>query len=68
MDKKPTSLVIKEIEDKLVKTINESGLPAFIIKPILKGLYDEVKILCQQQYEADKAQYEASLAEELKSE
>lgn len=46
-------LIIKEREFKenLVKLINESGLPMFMIKPTLKEMFEQVSILEQQQYE-----------------
>ena len=46
-------LIIKEREfkEKIVQVINESGLSAFIIKPILKELLEQVMVLEQQQYE-----------------
>ncbi len=46
-------IIIKEREfkEKLVKVINESQLPAFIIKPLIKELFEQVSILEQQQYE-----------------
>lgn len=46
-------LIIKEREfkEKLVQVINESGLPAFIIKPILKEIFEQASVLEQQQYE-----------------
>lgn len=45
-------IIIKEREfkEKLVKLINESGLPAFAIKPTLKEMFEQVNILEQQQY------------------
>lgn len=46
-------LIIKEREfkEKLVQVINESGLPAFTIKHILKEMVEQVSVLEQQQYE-----------------
>lgn len=44
-------LIKKEFEEKLVKLINESNLPAFILKPIIKDLFDQLNILDQQQLE-----------------
>ena len=41
----------REFEEKIVQTINESKLPAFIIKPIIKELYEQINTLEQQQYE-----------------
>lgn len=46
-------LIVKEREfrEKLAQVVNESGLSAFIIKPILKELFEQVMVLEQQQYE-----------------
>lgn len=44
-------LMKREFEEKLVKLINESNLPAFILKPIIKDLFDQLNILDQQQLE-----------------
>ena len=46
-------LIIKEREfkQKIVQVINESGLSAFIIKPVLKELLEQVMVLEQQQYQ-----------------
>lgn len=41
----------REFKENLVKVINESGLPAFIIKPTLKEILEQVNALEQQQYE-----------------
>lgn len=49
-------LIVKEREFKenLVKLINESGLPAFIIKPTLKEIFEQITVLEQQQFEEAK--------------
>ena len=47
--------------DKLVEEINNCKLPMFVIEPILQELLDQVKIMAQKQYEADKMQYEEQL-------
>lgn len=44
-------LMKREFEEKLVKLINESNLPAFILKPIIKDLFEQLNILEQQQLE-----------------
>lgn len=46
-------LIVKEREfrEKLAQVVNESGLSAFIIKLILKELFEQVMVLEQQQYE-----------------
>lgn len=64
MDKnivKPITLIRQEFVDTLVEEINNCQLPMFVIEPILQDLLDQVKVMIQKQYEADKAQYEAQL-------
>lgn len=64
MDKnivKPITLIRQEFVDMLVEEINNCQLPMFVIEPILQDLLDQVKVMVQKQYEADKAQYEAQL-------
>ena len=66
MDKnivKPVTLIRQEFVDTLVEEINNCQLPMFVIEPILQDLLDQVKVMVQKQYEADKAQYEAQLKE-----
>lgn len=64
MKEKPATLLRREFEDKIVNAINESRLPAFALLPILEGAVAEVKRIEEQQYEADKAAYEAEDEEE----
>ena len=59
---KPATLIREELIDDMVGLINNSGLPLFIIEPILKELYLEVKNGAQQQLESDKQQYQSFLA------
>ena len=64
MDKniaKPITLIRQEFVDTLVEEINNCQLPMFVIEPILQDLLDQVKVMVQKQYEADKTQYEAQL-------
>ena len=64
MDKnivKPVTLIRQEFVDTLVEEINNCQLPMFVIEPILQDLLDQVKVMVQKQYEADKAQYESQL-------
>lgn len=55
---KPITVARQEFMDDLVSLINNSGLPAFILTPILEGMTRKVAELEYQQYEADKASYE----------
>lgn len=61
---KPISLKMKDFKTDLVDLINHSGLPLFIIEPILKDILDVVQTKVEQDYQNDKAQYEKSLMEE----
>ena len=61
---KPANLIIEETKENLVKVINESGLPPFLLEPVLKDLYNQISILKQQELEQSKKQYEDSLKQE----
>ena len=64
MDKniiKPITLIRQEFVDALVEEINNCQLPMFVIEPILQDLLDQVRVMAQKQYEADKSQYEEQL-------
>lgn len=45
-------IILKErqVREQIVKTINDSKLPAFILKPIFKDFYDQLNNLEAQQY------------------
>ena len=53
----------KEIE-ALTNEINDCKLPMFVIESILQDLLSAVRTAAQQQYEADKKQYERQLQEQ----
>ena len=58
-------LMKKEFEENLVELINESKLPAFILKPIIKDLLEQLNLLEQRQLEqAQKIKEEKSKEEE----
>ena len=40
-----------EFKQKLAGLINESGLPAFILKPTFKEIFEQLNVLEQQQYQ-----------------
>ena len=40
----------REVREKVVEIINNSGLPAFMLKTIIKDLYDQLEVIEQQQY------------------
>lgn len=41
----------RELREKLAEVVNDSGLPAFILKPIVKEMYEQLVNIEQQQYE-----------------
>lgn len=45
---KPFTLVIQEIEQKISDIINEANLPAYVLKSILQGLYEQIEVMDQQ--------------------
>lgn len=61
---KPASILRAEFIGKLTRLINETKLPAFILEPILKDVYNDVHILVQKQYEADLKKYNEELNKE----
>ena len=58
---KPMSIIRQEFIDNLIDDINNCGIPFFVIEPILQDTLSAVKSAAQQQYVAEKAQYEQQL-------
>ena len=52
MEKKdrPLVLKVKEAENRIIATINNSHLPAFIMKPIIEKVYNQLINLEQEEY------------------
>ena len=55
---KPITIIRQEFIDKISEDINKCNLPLFVIEPILKDIYMEVKSLYQRQCEIEKVEYE----------
>lgn len=62
LPKKPTSVARVDFISDMANVINNSGLPAFIMEPIVKDMLLEIQSAAQKQYEHDKEQYEKTLA------
>jgi len=60
---KPITMVVDETRQSLIKTINESNLPPFIIEMMLKDIYTEVNQLSINVSTREKEQYLQSLQE-----
>lgn len=58
---KPITIVRQELIEAISNDINNSNLPLFIVEPILKDMYLEIKSLSQRQYVIDKNEYESKL-------
>lgn len=58
---KPISLKLKDFKNDAVNLINTSGLPLFIIEPILREVLVAVQTKAEQEYQLDKRNYENSL-------
>lgn len=59
---KPITVAYEDFKRDLANLINNSGLPACMIEPVLVSYLNETKIAIEKQYNLDKAQYENSLA------
>ena len=58
---KPVSMIRMEFISSLTELINNSNLPLFIIEPILKDIYNDVRIASQKQTEEEIKQYQKSI-------
>lgn len=58
---KPVSMIRMEFITALTELINNSNLPLFIIEPILKDMYNDVRIASQKQTEEEIRQYQKAI-------
>lgn len=65
--KKPITVKYEDFKRELTDLINNSGLPAFIVEPVIQSCLMEVKDVVKKQYEYDKQQYESSLQSNLET-
>ena len=61
---KPTVVLIEETRRKIGEVITESGLPAFLIAPVMRDFFEEVTNASRIEYETQKRQYEEMLAQQ----
>lgn len=54
---KPISMVINETRILLTNICNESGLPACVLEPIVRDLYEEIKYVSSMQLKQDTEAY-----------
>lgn len=58
---KPLTVVYEDLKNGLADLINNSGLPAFMIEPILQNFLNETRVSIKRQYQLDKTDYEKAL-------
>jgi len=58
---KPITIVRADFISDLTNLVNKSGLPSFILEPIFKDMYNDMKVMSQRQLESDRKQYEQVL-------
>lgn len=59
---KPITIARAEFVSDMTSLINNSGLPPFIIEPILKDMLYDVKLMAQRQLEQDTVRYNEMIA------
>ncbi len=60
---KPIELVVHEFNQSLIKLVNESNLPAFIIAQSLQGVLFEVNKVAEDNLQKAKEQYESEVTD-----
>lgn len=60
---KPITLIYEEFKQGLTDLIHNSGLPPFVVEPVLQSCLSETKNAAKHQYEYEKALYEKYMSE-----
>lgn len=60
---KPITVVRAEFISSLTDMINNCGLPPFILEPIFKDMYSDIRRMSQKQYEMDLEKYNVAISE-----
>lgn len=60
---KPITVARADFISNLTGLINDSGLPPFVIEPIMKDMLNDVRVVAQKQLEADTKRYQEALNE-----
>lgn len=59
----PLNLLIEESRVEIIKTINKTKLPAYLLEPIIKDIYLNISSIKKNEYDKAKKEYEQSLSE-----
>lgn len=65
---KPVSIIMEEAKQAIVKTINEQNISPSIMVYIIKEIYEATMNAQRQEYEQDRASWDAFLASEKEKE
>ena len=49
---KPFTLIVQDTEEKIIKILNESKIPAFVLKNILQNLFNQLSEIEKNEVEA----------------
>lgn len=60
---KPLSVIRKETANAIIKIIDDSQLPAFVVAPLLQDLFNQSVVAMNKEYERDLMQYQMALKE-----
>ena len=63
---KPTIMVVSDVKENIIKIVNDSKLPPFILRPIFQELYNQMVELERDELKMEKEQYMASIKSEKK--
>ena len=64
MIEKPMIIKKQEFMENVVNLVNQSGLPHFVMEPILQNILNAVHMGIEQEYQNAKSEYEAALKKE----
>ena len=54
-------MVIREFEEKLEESINNSGLPPIIVEMVLRGYYIQIKEMAKRQADEEEAAFKSEV-------
>lgn len=64
---KPISMIVEELKNNIISTINDSKLPICITEMIFKDIYEEIESLKEKELIQDKEKYNQDKSKEAKS-
>lgn len=60
MNNKTLAVAMTELKEQIINSINESNMPLYLVKYVLKEIYDDVIQVADAQIEKEIDQYKAS--------